>query len=176
MCLCYTHNTIQRYANVSLLIQLPHRTIRLTCFLQHEQLETMDTQHEMFLSVNLKTATVLPILLLQKPSKKSKTKDHIKCLERRLANWSNGDLEELVKESRTLQHRLPSNGSSFTKMNSQAVIDSNEYVEEYVNSKVRAWSSSINILRDITKSQLQAAFSALTHGLLNKWTYFSHVV
>ena len=89
----------------------------------------MDTQHEMFLSVNLKTATVLPILLLQKPSKKSKTKDRIKCLERRLANWSNGDLEELVKEGRTLQHRLPRNGSarpninmacSFAKMNSQA--------------------------------------------------------
>ena len=51
-----------------------------------------------------------------------------------------------------------------------AVIGSQEYVEEYVSSKVRAWSSSINVLSDIAKSQPQAAFSALTHGLLNKWT------
>ena len=57
-----------------------------------------------------------------------------------------------------------------------AVIGSQEYVEEYVSSKVRAWSSSINILRNIAKSQPQAAFSALTHGLLNKWTYLSRVV
>ena len=41
-------------------------------------------------AVALKAATVLPILLLQKPSKRSKTKDHTKCLERRLASWSNG--------------------------------------------------------------------------------------
>ena len=57
-----------------------------------------------------------------------------------------------------------------------AVIGSNDYVEEYINSKVRAWSSSINILSGIAKSQPQAAFSALTHGLLSKWTYISCVV
>ena len=57
-----------------------------------------------------------------------------------------------------------------------ALIGSQEYVEEYVSSKVRAWSSSINVLSDIAKSQAQAAFSALTHGLLNKWTYLSRVV
>ena len=51
-----------------------------------------------------------------------------------------------------------------------AVIGSREYVEEYVCSKVRAWSSRINIFSDITKSQPQAAFLALTNGLL------SHVV
>ena len=39
-----------------------------------------------------------------------------------------------------------------------------------------AWSSGINILSDIAKSQPQAAFSALTHGLLNKWTYLNCVV
>ena len=58
-------------------------------------------------AVALKAATVLPILLLQKPSKRSKTKDHTKCLGRRLASWSSGDLEELVREGRTLQQRLP---------------------------------------------------------------------
>ena len=41
---------------------------------------------------------------------------------------------------------------------------------------MREWSSSINILSDIAKSQPHAAFSALTHGLLSKWTYLSRVV
>ena len=58
-------------------------------------------------AVSLKAATVLPILLFQKPSKKPKSKDHIRCLERRLASWSNGNLEELVREGKTLQQRLP---------------------------------------------------------------------
>ena len=58
-------------------------------------------------SVAIKATIVLPILLLQKPSKVSKTKDHVRCLERRLQHWVNGDLEELTREGRTIQHRLP---------------------------------------------------------------------
>ena len=57
-----------------------------------------------------------------------------------------------------------------------AAIGSQEYVEEYVNSKVKAWSSSITLLSEIAKSQPHAAFSALTHGLLSKWTYLSRVL
>ena len=38
-----------------------------------------------------------------KPSRASKTKDHINHLERRLASWSNGDL---MRESRVLQLNL----------------------------------------------------------------------
>ena len=68
-------------------------------------------------AVALKAPTVLPILLLQKPNKRSKTKDHTKCLERRLASWSNGDLEELVREGRTLQQRLPRDGSAKANTN-----------------------------------------------------------
>ena len=60
-------------------------------------------------SIALKAATVFPILMLQKPSKQSKTKHHIQCLERRLTNWFSGDLEELLKEGRTLQQCLPQN-------------------------------------------------------------------
>ena len=56
------------------------------------------------------------------------------------------------------------------------VIGSQEYVEEYVSSKVWEWLSSRNILSDIAKSQPHAAFSALTHDLLSKWTYLSQFV
>ena len=63
-------------------------------------------------AVTLKAATVFPILLLQKPSSASKTKNHITCLERRLACWSKGDLDELVREGRAIQQRLPKQRSA----------------------------------------------------------------
>lgn len=40
--------------------------------------------------VALKATIVMPILLLQKPSRSSKNRDHISCLERRLPLWSEG--------------------------------------------------------------------------------------
>ncbi len=58
-------------------------------------------------SVALKAATVLPILLLQKPSRNSKAKLHTICLKRRLKNWLDGDLDQLIFEGRTIQNRLP---------------------------------------------------------------------
>ena len=36
--------------------------------------------------------------------------------------------------------------------------------------------SKITLLSEIAKSQPHAAFAALTHGLLSKWTYYSRVV
>ena len=66
--------------------------------------------------IALKATIVLPILLLQKPSKRSKSKDHTACLERKLISWSNGDLEGLLKEGRALQQRLPKLGQPATTM------------------------------------------------------------
>ena len=56
-----------------------------------------------------------------------------------------------------------------------AAIGSQKFTEEHVNAKVQSWSSSITLLSEIVKSQPHAAFSALTHGLLSKWTYLSRV-
>ena len=58
-------------------------------------------------SVALKAATVLPLLLLQKPHKTSKAKEHAACLERRLTLWKEGNLNKLLLECRAIQHRLP---------------------------------------------------------------------
>ena len=58
-------------------------------------------------SVALKAATILPILALQKPSRSSKYKAHVTCLERRLPLWLDRNLSELLKEGRTIQSRLP---------------------------------------------------------------------
>ena len=53
-------------------------------------------------SIALMATIVLPILVLQIPYRRSKVKDHIACLERRLKAWKDGDIEILV-EGRTLQ-------------------------------------------------------------------------
>ena len=57
--------------------------------------------------IAMKAAVVLPILMLQKPSSKSKAKEHNSCLERRLNTWLDGDLDNLLFEGRTLQQRIP---------------------------------------------------------------------
>lgn len=57
-------------------------------------------------SVALKAATILPPLLLQKPLRNSKAKDHTR-LERRLKSWQAGDLIDLITEGRTIQQRFP---------------------------------------------------------------------
>ena len=45
-------------------------------------------------------------LMLQKPSRKSKAKDHVKYLSTRLEKWSKGDLKGLMSEGKEIQKRL----------------------------------------------------------------------
>ena len=52
---------------------------------------------------------VMPALLLQKPSKTSKSKDHVIALTRRLVKWKNGEFSQLLREAKALQNRLPKN-------------------------------------------------------------------
>ena len=52
-------------------------------------------------SIALKASFVMQILLLQKPSKKSKSKDHISHLKRRLELWKQGDIPLLRVFPRT---------------------------------------------------------------------------
>lgn len=66
-------------------------------------------------SIALKAATVLPTLLLQKPHRTSKAKEHIACLEKQLIIWKDGNLNDLVVEGRTIQHRLPKYNSPMVR-------------------------------------------------------------
>ena len=56
--------------------------------------------------IALKAAMILPALILQKPFRTSKTKDHIKCMERRMKLWQEGKLLALLDEGRSIQHRF----------------------------------------------------------------------
>ena len=63
-------------------------------------------------TIALKAVTVLPILVLQKPHKASKAKEHIICLERRLRFWKEGNLSDMLLEGRAIQRRLPKTSTS----------------------------------------------------------------
>ena len=49
---------------------------------------------------------IMPSLLLQKPSKRSKSKEHLIALERRIELWKSGEFLELLKEGATIQKDL----------------------------------------------------------------------
>ena len=55
---------------------------------------------------------ILPSLILQKPYHGSKAKDHVKCIERRMIQWRDGDIDGLLQECLTIQQHLqPINGT-----------------------------------------------------------------
>ena len=56
--------------------------------------------------IALKVFMILPNLLLQKPSKQSKAKEHNVKLGERLQLWKDGDIKSLVNEGRTIQKRI----------------------------------------------------------------------
>ena len=56
---------------------------------------------------------IMPSLLLQKPSQKSKSREHLKALERRMDLWMSGEIRHLLHKGETIQKDLrPSNTPS----------------------------------------------------------------
>ena len=56
--------------------------------------------------IALKAAFLLPLLVLQKPHRRSKLKEHCKILERRLALWKDGMFQDLLREGITIQRQF----------------------------------------------------------------------
>ena len=59
--------------------------------------------------VAIKAAMVFPALVLQKPFKTSRSKDHSKFLERRMKEWETGHFLALFDEAKAIQARLSAN-------------------------------------------------------------------
>ena len=59
-----------------------------------------------FHGMAMKVVMTLPNLLLQKPSAKSKAREHTLILEQRLQHWNEGNLSEIWKECQTIQKKL----------------------------------------------------------------------
>ena len=66
-------------------------------------------------AIALKCIMIMPHLLLQKPAKDSKAKDHSEAIKRRMALWHRGDLSAIFQECDTIQKRMkksmPSNST-----------------------------------------------------------------
>ena len=61
------------------------------------------SQIELF---SLTAAMILPSHILQKPFPGSKTKKHVKCIERRMIEWWDEDIDSLLQEGHTIQQYL----------------------------------------------------------------------
>ena len=70
--------------------------------------------------IALKACSVMQSLLLQKPHAKSKTKEHIACLERRLVLWTEGNIEKLMTEGKCIQKYLITSGKAETEFEKTA--------------------------------------------------------
>ncbi len=80
----------------------------------------------------------MPALLLQKPSSKSKAKEHTSHLERRLKLWTEGKLDDLLHEGDTIQQKLIYHQSSRHKGEDQtARIFSKLMMEGKVRAALR---------------------------------------
>ena len=55
-----------------------------------------------FQGIALKVYMILPSLLLQKPSRNSKSKEHLSKLQERLSQWKSGQLSDLMRECRRI--------------------------------------------------------------------------
>ena len=67
-------------------------------------------------SIALMACSVFQPLLLQKPYKQSKAKDHSAHLLRRLELWNQGSFDALIKEGRCIQDHLKRGLSSGLKI------------------------------------------------------------
>ena len=57
--------------------------------------------------IAMKSIHVMPSLILQKPSRTSKAKQHAAAVERRIELWKKGEIHELLAEGEAIQQRLP---------------------------------------------------------------------
>lgn len=58
--------------------------------------------------IALKACMVMQVMLLQRPHKNSRSRDHVSALSRRLNMWLNGEIATLLQEGRCLQARISS--------------------------------------------------------------------
>ena len=86
-------------------------------------------------SMAMKAAMTMPALLLQKPSSRSKAKEHATHLERHLKLWSEGKLDDLIHEGHTIQHQLIRGQKSLQQNDEQT---SRRFAKLMMEGKVRA--------------------------------------
>ena len=86
-------------------------------------------------SVAMRAAMVMPVLLIQKPHQRSRQKEHTKHLERRLKLWSDGDIDALLNEGRTIQTEFKHH---FRQQNTNNTQSARSFAKLVMEGKMRA--------------------------------------
>ena len=92
--------------------------------------------------IAFKAIMVMPSLLLQKPSQKSKSKDHLRTLEWRLDLWESGEVMELLKESDTIQTNMKVTNKT-TSINKISKKFTREMMKGYVQNAMKFLTNNI---------------------------------
>ena len=71
----------------------------------------------------IKTSMVAAQLLLQQPARMVDRRDHTNCLERRLRIWSDGNIDLLMREARTIEQQIKEASLRSSKTNSTRDYD-----------------------------------------------------
>ena len=50
-------------------------------------------------------------------------------------------------------------------------LGSDSFLSDFVATKISTWVDELENLSEVAKTEPQAAYAALTHGLIAKWTY-----
>ena len=90
--------------------------------------------------IALKVFMIIPALLLQKPSQKSKSKEHSEKLEKRLKLWKEGEIQVLLQECRLIQKRLKA--SHKPNKDDDAKVFSNLILKGKINAALKLLSKS----------------------------------
>ena len=94
--------------------------------------------------IALTAAFVLPALMLQKPSSRSKAKEHSVCLAKRLELWKQGDIDSLMVEGRTIQNHISSSHPKSFTANNEARTFANLVKEGKLKAAQRLLSNDDN--------------------------------
>ena len=122
----------------------------------------------------LKAAIVLLAVGLQKPSQKSKAKDHQECLAKQLVLCKEGEIDKLLRKGRMIQKRLsnsrrvdpPNAARVFANLVMSGKINSSlRYLSENNGGGVLALSDDVMAqLREIHPSPQEARLGSLLFG------------
>ena len=87
-------------------MQIPRGKARKTLIAEMTHLIRLFNSSRRWESVAIHMLQVLLPLIFQKPSLKSKNREHVKYLNKRMEWWKHGKIDELISECEAIQKKL----------------------------------------------------------------------
>ena len=125
----------------------------LTCTIFQTKMLDRFASGTVFEPFALTLASIMFPLILQKPSINSKTRDHVRYLEKRLVLWKSGKLRDLLDEGRAIQKRFSRKKKPHHMKQEQRFITLME--QGKVSAALRCIGSQQTGLLDISPEVLQ---------------------